>query len=132
MDSDGIDNYVLALYCPRQARLSRRGKAYCSYLARSFFGTQAIYYPAVAAEMIVEFVEARIHWKPGDLLLRQWCLENENLYATVRPLAQHVGFVSTGLGSIHQADGFDLPWPRAEVSGWGETAVPGQPSSPQT
>ena len=132
MDFDGIENYVLALYYPHQARRSPRGKAYCSYLARSFFGTQAIYYPAVAAEMIVEFVEPRIHWKPGDLLLRQWCVENENLYATVRPLAQHVGFVSTGLGSIHQADGFDLPWPRAEISASGETAAPGQSISPQT
>ena len=115
ISSDHIDNHVLALYYPSQARLLPRGVTYSAYKAMSFFGTQAMYYSPEVVTKIIDFVEPRIHTLPGDLLLRRWFLENKILYATAIPLAQHVGFTSTGLGFMHQAVGFDAPWPRPQT-----------------
>ena len=106
--------YVLALYYSRVG-LSPRGRAFCSYIASTFYGTQALYFPAASAVGFAEFLQQHlVGLGSADMVLRAWCVEHQNLYATTRALAQHMGIVTTGLaGHMHQAWNFDESWPAA-------------------
>ena len=106
--------YVLALYYSRVG-LAPRGRAFCSYIASTFYGTQALYFPAASAVGFAEFLQQHlVGLGSADMVLRAWCMEHQNLYATTRALAQHMGIVTTGLaGHMHQAWNFDESWPAA-------------------
>jgi hypothetical protein len=109
------DPYVLAFYYAGNVRLSPRGQAFCSYIAETCYGTQAMYYPLPSALGFADFLAQHIH-KIGaaDIILRHWCVQHQNLYATIRCLAQHIGFETTGLaGHMHQAMNYHEPWPQS-------------------
>jgi hypothetical protein len=111
MQARGLRHYVLALYCPKGVARVHRGTYYQSYVASSFYGTQALYFaPGVAAEIIDHL--ATMPTRTSDLALREWLINHQNLYATIRSLAQHIGYTTTGLaGHMHRAADFHLPWP---------------------
>lgn len=102
--------FALALYTPHE--LPRGETCYFVYPTRTFFGTQAMYYPdairrGFSEHLRVNGVEA--HRQPYDLLLREYLKTNGiPLFVTNPCLAQHVGEISTGLGDYHCASAFQV------------------------
>ncbi len=111
--SAGMTDYALAAYAAYDFESDRslyRGRYYCSYPADKFFGTQCVYFPSsivfdVQLRMQRDGVE--LSRAPGDLVLREYFIEQQNLYACTRSLAQHKGRTSTGLGDFHESPTFE-------------------------
>ena len=107
----GRRDYVLALYYPGDVQRSPRGTYYQSYVASSFYGTQALYYAPGVAATVVDHLAATPS-RTVDMTLRNRLVKDQNVYATIRSLTQHIGYTSTGLaGHMHRAADFHLPWP---------------------
>ncbi len=99
-----------------------RGKFYCSYVADTFFGTQAMYYPYAEARKCIKRFEdygygtkklpqSAVDAPPADLLIREVFCRDQNLYSSIISIVQHVGLHTTGLGGFHHSPTFDLTWP---------------------
>jgi hypothetical protein len=102
---------VLALYYPGDVQRSPRGVHYQSYVASSFYGTQAMYFAPGVATAVSNHL-ASMPSRTVDMALRNRLVKDQNVYATIRSLAQHIGYTSTGLaGHMHRAADFHLPWP---------------------
>ena len=90
---------------------SPRGVYYQSYVASSFYGTQALYYAPGVAAAVMDHLAATPS-RTVDMALRNRLVKDQNVYATIRSLAQHIGYTSTGLaGHMHRAADFHVPWP---------------------
>jgi hypothetical protein len=109
LQSEFGSKYVLALYSahnglpnPHDAHVH-----HVPYQIRTFFGTQAMYYPESVRIGWTDFLEANgvITFKaPYDLLLKEYLVkEGIPLFAASPSLVQHIGRVGTGLGAFHQA-----------------------------
>jgi alpha 1,2-mannosyltransferase len=102
--------FVLALYSP-YGRPHEPGLLYTPYPNRSFYGTQAMYYPQSVRQGFAAYLKingVELNRAPYDLLLGGY-LDSEGipLLATSPSLFQHVGARSTGLGLLfHQAPDF--------------------------
>lgn len=116
MHAAGRRDYVLALYYPADVRRSSRGIHYQSYIASSFYGTQALYFsPGVIAKVIDHL--AATPARTVDMALRDLFVKHQNVYATIRNLAQHIGYTTTGLaGHMHRAADFHVPWPAERIT----------------
>ncbi len=111
MQAAGRRDYVLALYYPGDVQRSPRGVHYQSYVASSFYGTQALYFAPGVAATVVDHLAATPS-RTVDMALRNQLVKDQNVYATIRSLAQHIGYTSTGLaGHMHRAADFHVPWP---------------------
>ena len=110
------DEYVIALYSafPYQRRKSlEESELYRNYPADTYYGTQCVYYPPKVRSEIADLVHAEgveNYQAPGDMLVKKYCIEHQNLYSAARSLAQHVGGTSTGLGGFHESPTFHLPY----------------------
>jgi hypothetical protein len=95
--------FVLSMYAPWHPGWTwrRSGKHHRPYRTSRFFGTQAMFYPADVRLELADYMEEHRRQKPGDLLISQWCdAHNESTLFLLRgSVVQHVGSVSTGLGS---------------------------------
>lgn len=104
-------DFVLALYTARALR-QLETRLYAPYPTWSFFGTQAMYYPAHIRNEFAKYLwltGVQTYREPYDLLLREYLhLRAVPLFATIPCLAQHVGQVSTGLGQFHHAYSFGV------------------------
>ena len=111
MKAHGHRGFVLSLYYPADIARVHRGVFHQSYFAPSFYGTQALYFaPGLAADVIDHL--AATPKRTVDIALRNWFIQQQNVYATIRSLAQHIGYTTTGLaGHMHRAPDFHLPWP---------------------
>ncbi len=119
----GAVPFVLALYACYDFRSQPAhpgGLLYAAYEARGFYGTQCVYYsrpllPDLAALMFREGFE--LATAPSDLLVKQYCLDKEILFATRVSLVQHIGKTTTGLGKFHASSTFGctLPAPRQDL-----------------
>ena len=108
--------FILTAYTTRdhEEPQSRRGRCYSSYVARCFYATQAMLYPACEVEAIRSLL-----WKDGverwvapyDLLIQRRAMERQHLYTTRHSLVQHIGMKSTGLGKGHTSPSFGRSWP---------------------
>jgi hypothetical protein len=106
--------YLLSCYCPHRLEDSAtefRCRDVCVYPAKSYYGTQCVYFP----RSIVPTVQERI-WRDGvesprleaDMILRDLMLERNALYGTRHSLVQHVGSRTTGVGKFfHRSPAFD-------------------------
>lgn len=117
MQSAGLRDFLLTAYSARdhEEPYMRRGRCYSSYVARGFYGTQAMLYPAAQLQSVRELI-----WQcgvvtmeaPYDLLIQREAVEKQHLYTTRHSLVQHVGAKSTGLGDgRHRSSSFERPWP---------------------
>jgi hypothetical protein len=111
MKAHGHRGFVLSLYYPADIARVHRGAFHQSYFAPSFYGTQALYFaPGLVADVIDHL--AATPKRTVDIALRNWFIQQQNVYATIRSLAQHIGYTTTGLaGHMHRAPDFHLPWP---------------------
>lgn len=120
----GAAPFILALYSCydfREPAAPRGARLYAAYDARFFFGTQCMYYsgavlPDLAALMFREGFEKGT--APSDLLVKQYCLGKEMLFASRSSLVQHIGKTTTGLGKFHSSPtfGFALPGARQDFT----------------
>jgi hypothetical protein len=107
-----IRDYALALttaYDLEREHSFFRGAHYCSY-GYPFYGTQAMYYPKAVARNLADYLFKKgveTYTNPGDLLVGE--AYGDRMYACARPLATHIGRVSTGLGGCGPSPGFDRP-----------------------
>ena len=111
-----IHEFILALYSAydHEEPHLRRGEFYSSYFARSFFGTQSMFFPAAQLSALREVIwrdSVETNRSPYDLTIAEYATVRQNLYTTRHSLAQHVGYQSTGLGSMHTSPSFERPWP---------------------
>lgn len=118
MQAMGLRDFLLTAYSARshEEPQLRRGRCYSSYVARGFYGTQAMLYPAGQLQAVSDLI-----WKHGvlvmeapyDMLIQRQAIERQHLYTTRHSLVQHVGAKSTGLGSgRHRSPSFERPWPQ--------------------
>lgn len=116
MRDHGRRDYVLALYHPANVIRAPRGRYHQSYIASSFYGTQALYFaPGVAATVMDHL--AATPTRTVDMALRNRLVKDQNLYATIRSLVQHIGYTTTGLaGHMHRAADFHVPWPAERIA----------------
>ena len=119
-----LTKYLLNLYLPSGLlpEPSFRFGQYCAkYDAQSFYGTQCMYYPRSVALELARFVHEHgvSHYRlEGDMLVREYAIEINGLYGTVRSLVQHIGFITTGLaGFFHRAPTFHAGVPSLNSSG---------------
>lgn len=111
----GRRDYVLALYYPGDVQRSPRGVHYQSYVASNFYGTQALYFAPGVAAVVIDHLAATPS-RTVDMALRNRLVKDQNVYATIRSLAQHIGYTSTGLaGHMHRAADFHVPWPSGDT-----------------
>ena len=77
------------------------------FIARSPAVQQAMYYPESVRSELADYLAAHRRRLPGDILIREWCLDPRRkrmLYMLPGSVVQHVGTVSTGVaGCDHQA-----------------------------
>ncbi len=105
--------YILALYSPHDLRFEAEGDCghyYSSYDTMSFYGIQAMYYPAsVLSDLESYFKKFAVEnpRDPADLVIASFGGDDNIIYGTRYPIAQHVGYVTTGLGNFHDAPHFD-------------------------
>ena len=109
-------DYILALYSSRDYadHLDRhRGCLLSVAVPDTFFGTQAMFYPAQSIAEITELMrsEALDGDTPCDVLIAHWARRRENLLVSTISLVQHLGWQSTGLGYWHDSPSFGRPWP---------------------
>ena len=72
--------------------------------AKPHAGRRVTIHPLTAAE-----------WD-GIMAIRNRLVKDQNAYATIRCLAQHIGYTSTGLaGHMHRAADFHVPWPSGDT-----------------
>ena len=92
------ERYILALYSPvdlSDERL-RRGDNHRSYPAADFYGTQAMYYPECVRLEIADFLhERRRSGYAADIIIKQWAVANQCLYALSGSVAEHAGNFSS-------------------------------------
>lgn len=95
--------FVLSLYAPRHpgCKWFHRAKHYRPYRTSRFFGTQAMCFPASVRYELADYMETHRRRLPGDLLISEWCdaRSKPTLFVLSGSIVQHVGSVSTGLGS---------------------------------
>lgn len=106
------DSSILALYS--MGNHSQPGGRFYLKFDGPFFGTQAMFFPAGVLSDLRDDIKARsvAGEMPYDLAIGQYVAPRQNLYATVRSLAQHVGYKTTGLaGFMHTSQSYSLPWP---------------------
>ncbi len=127
MEDAGISEFILSVYSPYDLEEWRRGRAYSSYPAGAFFGTQGVLYPARELAPVREMI-----WKHGvllaeqpyDLLMKRRAIERQHLFGSRHSLVQHVGFTTTGLGGgHHMSPSFGRDWP-GEVTRLGDDCKP--------
>ncbi|MBV9124101.1 MAG: hypothetical protein JO112_12145 [Planctomycetes bacterium] len=122
MHAHGLEKYALALFATydfEEEPSFYRGTLYCSY-GWPFYGTQCMYFPAMVAREIADFVRehgVETPEAPYDILLSR--LYGDRMYACCRALAQHIGEVSTGLGGAGRSPHFDRPFRPLLRSDWG-------------
>jgi hypothetical protein len=117
--SIGQASYVLAGYYSYDfgnAPEIRRGRLFTAYPCEGFYGTQCMYYPRKILELLREYVSRYgigPGHRPSDMLVKKLGIDlrdgevgGEGIYACLRPLAQHIGTVTTGLGEFHQTPKF--------------------------
>jgi hypothetical protein len=111
MRRHSLAGYALSLYYPQNVKLIRRGTYYQSYLAHTFYGSQAVYYPPGQAETACQWLTNH-HNRNIDMALREWFIKAQNVYAPIKSLAQHLGFTTTGLAQhMHRSPNFHHYWP---------------------
>lgn len=130
MTARGLREFILAAYAAADHeadRSLRRGRYYSSYPAHTFYGTQCVFYPRAEAARVAEEIRRRSvekAGKPFDLVVHDYAVRRQHLYATRCSLAQHIGRRTTGLGHFHQSPtcrwrcGSRRPSPRALRTGW--------------
>jgi hypothetical protein len=94
------DRFILALY----AAYPFRGEHLAPYPSEAFYGNQAVYFPAAVAEEYAARLLDHVHdWSlADDMVLKAYASEaGVPVLAALPNLAQHVGDVTTGLGSFH-------------------------------
>jgi hypothetical protein len=117
-----LREFILAAYAAydhEADRSLRRGRYYSSYPAHTFYGTQCVFFPRSEALHVAEEVRRRSvkqAGKPYDLVIHDYAVRRQHLYATRFSLAQHVGRRTSGLGHFHQSPTFHRPWPAEEKS----------------
>ena len=117
MQSDGLGDFLLSAYSAGDHEASglRRGRCYSSYVADTFFGTQAMLYPAGQLDAVHTLIWRHgvlVAEAPYDLLIKRIAIERQHLYTTRHSLVQHVGAKSTGLGDgRHRSPSFERAWP---------------------
>jgi len=114
--SPNQQEFMLAAYSPRdnEAQNGPPGSYISGYPAEEFYGTQAMVFSKREASFVRDTI-----WKRGvervdapyDILIKERAMEIRNLVATRHSLVQHIGFISTGLGSYHQSPSFAREWP---------------------
>ena len=112
IEEAALSNHVLAAYAAYDFETNPslyRRTLYCSYYAPSFYGTQCMYYSKGVVPALRQYLYdrgIRTEGPPGDMIIKEFCIEHNNLYACTRSLVQHVGARSTGLGHHHQSPTF--------------------------
>ena len=103
-------NRIYPLFDRYWLHSKEEGTYYALYPIREFFGTQAMYYPEQVRMGIAEYLKYDIVDPPRlpyDLLLKEYLhKQGIPLFATIPCLVQHIGTISTGLGTFHQAREF--------------------------
>ncbi len=113
----GLHNFVLAgyaAYCFDADGSLECGSSYCRYPADRFFGTQCMFYPQSVLPQVMDRIYRHgiiLPEEPGDMLVKQYCVQAQNLYAIRKSIVQHVGQTSTGLGYFHNSPSFHESWP---------------------
>jgi hypothetical protein len=101
---------VLSLYTPHTIATPLSASHYLHYPVAAFYGTQAMYYPEPVRIGFCNFLRdngVEDYRGPYDLVLREYLrLMRLNLFVTDPCLVQHIGVISTGLGSYHQSTRF--------------------------
>jgi hypothetical protein len=123
MRSDRLEQYALALFASHDFEGDAsfyRGKLYCSY-GWEYYGSQAMYFPSAMARSVATLIDdygVNRFVEPYDLTIKRAC--GGLMYACARPLCQHVGEVSTGLGGCSRAPGFTRPFRPLSRGDWGK------------
>jgi hypothetical protein len=100
-EEHGLSDYMLSLAQYYDFELSpeaRTGRYFCRY-DKPFYGLQAVYLPTASARALARCVEVagiNEYLGPCDLLAAEYM--QGRTFALNRPLVQHIGGVSTGLG----------------------------------
>lgn len=100
-EGHGISEYMLSLsqyYDFERDSNAYLGKHFCRY-SRPFYGTQAVFFPTSVAAKFADYVDENgigEGLRAGDILAGEFF--KDTTFSTVRPLVQHIGEVSTGLG----------------------------------
>ncbi len=122
----GITDYMLSLaqyYDFEQNPQAVLGRYVCRYAA-PFYGLQAVYVPAATALLLAEHVYANgvvNYTQPADILAAEFF--QERIFALPRPLVQHIGAVSTGLGGTTMDKSlFARPFIPIGREQWGDAA----------
>ncbi len=113
IESHHITKYILALYDSLVGLPKPLNNVYYTqYPVQLFYGTQAIYYPEAIRIDFLNYLKVngvdnfRI---PYDHLLKEFAEEIKvPIFAASPCLVQHIGEISTGLGTFHKTDHFDL------------------------
>lgn len=103
-------DYVLALY---SCYPWDPGEPWREYPVDKFYGTQGMHFSRKVRTELAAHLLKHIGKEPSDMLLKSFCKENKiPLFAVSRSLVQHMGKVTTGLGSYHQTMNYrgDLHW----------------------
>lgn len=121
MQSAGLRDFLLTAYSARDHEEAglRRGRCYSSYVASTFFGTQAMLFPTGQIQSVSELIWQHgviVAEAPYDLLIKRQAIERQHLYTTRHSLVQHVGSESTGLGDgRHRSPSFEREWPQPGI-----------------
>jgi hypothetical protein len=111
MQADGRRDFLLTAYSARShedPRL-RRGRCYSRYVAKDFYGAQAMLYPAELLAKVRDVIWNHgviVPEEPYDLLLKRPAVEGQRLYTTRHSLVQHVGVA--GKAADPQPAGCDM------------------------
>ena len=120
MGSHGLNHYILTLCTRNGLNIDPScyiGRYYIGHLAHGFYGTQGMYYPPsvqkdIRDHLISHGVES--YRKPGDLLIGECAVKWQNLYAPSHDLVDHIGTISTGVGTgiggVPQSITFQKKW----------------------
>lgn len=114
MDKDHFSDFGLSLFTPYDFDMMQPsqllGERYCSYGA-PYHGTLGMAYPKATAASVADYVEAHgvitPSWAPDILVGRALA---GRLFACPRPLVDHIGSVSTGLGGGGRSAAFARPY----------------------
>jgi hypothetical protein len=115
----GHTRYILAGYYSYDFRIFpdlHRGDLFTAYPCDDFYGSQCLYYPrevvAPLRDYITRFGFGDEHM-PVDMVIKRLGADlrdrhddTDGIYACARALAQHIGDVTSGVGSFHQSPTF--------------------------